>query len=84
MQQHLMGAFEFIEQARRGGGKCLVHCVKGVNRSGFIAVAFSTLHRRVSFSDANISGGVLGESRPGAADEFAVPVVSRASGSFGI
>lgn len=33
-------AFAFIDGARNGGGKCLVHCLHGKSRSAFIVIAY--------------------------------------------
>ena len=40
MLQHVERANAFINDARRKGGKVLVHCVMGINRSGFIVAAY--------------------------------------------
>ncbi|KAK2164388.1 hypothetical protein LSH36_64g00017 [Paralvinella palmiformis] len=40
MLQHVERAIAFIDEARRKGGKIFVHCVMGVNRSGFIVAAY--------------------------------------------
>ena len=38
--QHFDNACAFIEHARKTGGKVLVHCIMGINRSGAIALAY--------------------------------------------
>ena len=38
--QHVPAAKSFIDGARRQGGKVLVHCARGINRSGAICVAY--------------------------------------------
>ncbi|KAK2142107.1 hypothetical protein LSH36_995g00011 [Paralvinella palmiformis] len=38
--QHVQETNSFINEARLRGGKVLVHCVMGVNRSGFIVAAY--------------------------------------------
>lgn len=40
MMQHFDRAYEFIEDARKRGGKVLIHCLMGINRSGVLAVAY--------------------------------------------
>ena len=50
---HLQAAMAFIEEARRAsGGRCLIHCVAGINRSGTLATAALMLHERVNVLDA--------------------------------
>mmetsp|Transcript_22287 Transcript_22287/g.35955 ORF Transcript_22287/g.35955 Transcript_22287/m.35955 type:complete len:457 (+) Transcript_22287:82-1452(+) len=39
----LSGALEHLEKAKAGGGKVLVHCVQGLNRSAFVCVAYLVL-----------------------------------------
>ncbi len=47
MRPHVDASRAFIDAARRGGGRCLVHCQAGVNRSAFIACACELLlHER--------------------------------------
>eukprot|EP00511_Aplanochytrium_stocchinoi_P001003 CAMPEP_0204843382 /NCGR_PEP_ID=MMETSP1346-20131115/47944_1 /ASSEMBLY_ACC=CAM_ASM_000771 /TAXON_ID=215587 /ORGANISM="Aplanochytrium stocchinoi, Strain GSBS06" /LENGTH=211 /DNA_ID=CAMNT_0051982515 /DNA_START=260 /DNA_END=895 /DNA_ORIENTATION=+ len=40
MAQHIEEAAEFINSAKAEGGKVLVHCVKGINRSGMMTIAY--------------------------------------------
>ena len=40
IMNHFDDVFNFIENARKVGGKCLIHCVVGVNRSGVLATAY--------------------------------------------
>ena len=44
IMQHFQPVYEFIETARLGGGKVLIHCLLGVNRSGVLAIAYCMLH----------------------------------------
>lgn len=47
MLQHWPTAAAFIQRALDGGGKCLVHCAAGINRSGFIAGCELMLRKRL-------------------------------------
>ena len=38
--QHFDEVYKFIESARKANGKCLIHCMAGINRSGCLAVAY--------------------------------------------
>lgn len=38
--QHVPAAKSFIDGARRQGGKVFVHCARGINRSGALAIAY--------------------------------------------
>jgi len=44
--QDFQTAHEYIEGARAAGGRCLVHCMHGINRAGFTATASYMLHTR--------------------------------------
>ena len=44
--QHFDVAFDVIEEARKSGGRALIHCIMGVNRSGALAVAYSMIHQQ--------------------------------------
>ena len=46
IMQHFDIAFDIIEDARKSGGRALIHCIMGVNRSGALAVAYTMLHRQ--------------------------------------
>jgi len=48
---HFGEAYEFIEKARKSNGKCLVHCVGGVNRSGVIAASYMMVKERKTVLD---------------------------------
>jgi len=47
IMDHLEDTYKFIEDARRTNGKCLIHCLAGVNRSGALTVAYVMLHRNI-------------------------------------
>ena len=38
--KHFNNAFAFIERCKKAGGKCLVHCNLGVNRSGAVCAGY--------------------------------------------
>lgn len=40
IMDHFEDVFKFIESAREANGKCLIHCIAGINRSGSLAVAY--------------------------------------------
>ena len=44
LERHLEDARAFIGEAREAGGRCLVHCAAGLNRSGTIVAAEVMLH----------------------------------------
>ena len=48
MLQHVDRAVRFINDAKRSHGIALVHCMKGINRSGFICAAYVMLTKRLS------------------------------------
>mmetsp|Transcript_83098 Transcript_83098/g.161750 ORF Transcript_83098/g.161750 Transcript_83098/m.161750 type:complete len:254 (+) Transcript_83098:61-822(+) len=51
LAKHLAEARAFIGQARSSGGRCVVHCVAGMNRSGVIVAAEKMLSERVPVLD---------------------------------
>ena len=64
ISQHFQEAFEFIEEGRRSGGKVLVYCAKGVNRSVAICTAYLMVHSRTKLLDTvrnvkNQRGGTI-------------------------
>ncbi|ELT88711.1 hypothetical protein CAPTEDRAFT_118704 [Capitella teleta] len=50
--QHFPRAREFIDRAKHQGGKVLIHCAMGVNRSGAICVAYVMVDQKVTLIDA--------------------------------
>mmetsp|Transcript_50818 Transcript_50818/g.145880 ORF Transcript_50818/g.145880 Transcript_50818/m.145880 type:complete len:248 (-) Transcript_50818:187-930(-) len=46
LPKHLSEARAFIDLARQAGGRCLVHCVAGINRSGVLVAAEMLLFTR--------------------------------------
>lgn len=49
MTQHLSDAFNFIEDCRKSNGKILIHCLMGINRSGFITAAYVMKQKKLGF-----------------------------------
>ena len=47
IMQHFQPVYDFIEKARLSGGKVLIHCLMGVNRSGVLAIAYCMLHKNM-------------------------------------
>ena len=47
IMQHFPQAYACIEDARKTGGKALIHCVVGINRSGALAVAYLMVHQKI-------------------------------------
>ena len=45
--QHFDEVYTFIEDARISGGKCLIHCMRGVNRSGALTIGYVMVHNGV-------------------------------------
>ena len=46
IMQHFDETFKAIEDARAKGGKALIHCIMGVNRSGALAVAYAMVYKQ--------------------------------------
>ena len=65
----LDSAVEFIESARKSGGKVLVHCWYGLNRSVTNLVAYLMKYEGLSAPDAN---DLISITRIGAAPYFEV------------
>jgi len=55
MMQHFDIAFDVIEEARKSGGRALIHCIMGVNRSGALAVAYTMVHEQCGPITAAVS-----------------------------
>ena len=52
LEEAFPAAFEFIDSARAGGGRCLVHCNAGVSRSAALCVAYLMVREELSFTQA--------------------------------
>jgi atypical dual specificity phosphatase len=50
---HLQAAASFIRSALEGGGRCLIHCHAGINRSGALAIAYLMLADGLSLLQAS-------------------------------
>ncbi len=46
IQRHFPEAISFLEKCRMSGGKALIHCNLGVNRSGAVAAAYLMVYQR--------------------------------------
>ena len=49
---HVESASEFVNGARDAGGRCLIHCHDGIDRSGLLAAAMLMLHERLPIVEA--------------------------------
>ena len=47
IMQHFDEVFNVIEDARKSGGKVLIHCIMGINRSGALTVAYCMLFKNI-------------------------------------
>ena len=45
--QHFEVVTSFIDEARLAGGKVLIHCIMGINRSGALALAYIMMLRNI-------------------------------------
>ena len=52
LKTHLQASREFVEDARRKGGKVVIHCVAGINRSGVLVAAELMLFKRIPVLEA--------------------------------
>ena len=52
MTPHLDSATRFMDAAEGVGGRCMVHCQAGINRSGFVVVAQHMLRERLPLLEA--------------------------------
>jgi predicted protein tyrosine phosphatase len=51
LSRHYQKCHAFVETARTSGGKCVVHCVAGINRSGVIVAAVMMLNEQQNVLD---------------------------------
>jgi protein-tyrosine phosphatase len=47
IMDHFQDVFEFIENAYKEGGRCLIHCIMGINRSGVLATAYMMIKNNI-------------------------------------
>ena len=47
IMKHFEETFNFVEDARTSGGKCLIHCISGINRSGALSVGYVMVHNNI-------------------------------------
>ena len=52
IMMHFTRARAFINQAKRTGGRALVHCEMGVNRSGALCIAYMMVEERLTLLQA--------------------------------
>lgn len=52
LDAHFDQARKFIDEAGAAGGRVLVHCAAGINRSGAVVVAYTMAHRGMVLLDA--------------------------------
>ncbi|KAL1529198.1 hypothetical protein AB1Y20_000156 [Prymnesium parvum] len=52
LPKHRKTAADFFALAANSGGRCLVHCVAGINRSGVLAASELMLHERLPLLEA--------------------------------
>ena len=50
--QHFQETFDAIEDARTSGGKVLLHCAMGMNRSGALVTAYVMVHKNMDVISA--------------------------------
>jgi len=51
LDKHFEDAKSFVNEARDGGGACLVHCQAGINRSGVLVAAYKMVSERMEVLD---------------------------------
>lgn len=47
IMKHFPTVYAFIEDARTSGGKVLIHCIMGINRSGALTVSYLMVHKHM-------------------------------------
>ena len=47
IMEHFDDVFKFIENAEENDGKCLIHCLEGINRSGVLATAYLMVKNKI-------------------------------------
>ena len=52
IMQHFDDVYNFIEDARRSGGKALIHCIMGINRSGALCTAYCMVYKNLGVISA--------------------------------
>jgi hypothetical protein len=52
IMQHFSKAKAFIDRAKYTGGKCLVHCAMGINRSGALCLAYLMIDQNMPLLEA--------------------------------
>ena len=52
VKNHFAEVLAFVQGVSAAGGRCLVHCVAGINRSGLMAVALLMVSERLEVLDA--------------------------------
>lgn len=52
LPEHFDSAFAFIEDAKRSGGRVMIHCTAGISRSAAIAIAYIMSTKQMTLSEA--------------------------------
>lgn len=52
MMKHIEETKNFIDDAKRRKGRCFVHCAMGVNRSGFVCIAYVMIEKNMGLLEA--------------------------------
>ncbi|CAI5721301.1 unnamed protein product [Peronospora destructor] len=50
--RHFYSIFDFIERARKCGGRIFLHCVKGISRSPTMAIAYMMWYKNIGMREA--------------------------------